>query len=352
MSKATFISVGGVVRKVKNVWVKQGEVLEQKVIPKGLIDGVIKEFISYNTPIMVIVTSTSIESLNLNGTTIKTISESSAIGTRYIALNDKSESLLVYGENVGGIPYTKLKKFDKDLNRIVDFNFKSYSSPRSINLTSDGGFLLVDLKTDANRYICTKYSSSFLKQKDLLTGMTNLMQCLEHNQEYYLVGGDNDWMRLKKFNADLNQIGNVSVAQSVYPIDFAANDDYLYILTSSKLYKYNFDLSKVAEINISNAQRLSVDSLGNIIVALENRNLVKFDSNLNRSSLVSGTEEYIRIVEVDYKNGIYFSEDRTNYATKIKKVGSFTLTRGVSNEHPIFAVYPGEYSVFKKYWEA
>lgn len=54
MSKATYIGVndglGNIqARKVKNVWIKENGVLKQKVVPKGLVGGSIREFMNYIT---------------------------------------------------------------------------------------------------------------------------------------------------------------------------------------------------------------------------------------------------------------------------------------------------------------
>lgn len=50
MAKQTHIRINGEWRKVKNVWIKVNDEWKQKVIPKGRIDGVWKQFMQYYTP--------------------------------------------------------------------------------------------------------------------------------------------------------------------------------------------------------------------------------------------------------------------------------------------------------------
>lgn len=135
MSKGIFVKIDGELRQIKNVWIKESGIVKQKSMPKGLIGGSIREFMTYVIPDFVkfineiplqmaysqefiyIAGQNNIYRYDLYGNLINSISRSGFIisidETGSIYVNYGQYEFRVYDKNLGYIKKITLSNYDR-----------------------------------------------------------------------------------------------------------------------------------------------------------------------------------------------------------------------------------------------
>lgn len=230
MSKITYIGVKNAqgqveARKVKNVWIKQGGVLREKVIPKIKITGLIKECMSYLQPFCVVGAGSNPMYAITIGDDIKTLWSHDRVITT-LPCNDKDAIYFSHGgygkkitwdrniiyELSGNLPLNPYLYVDGNYLYIVEYpqgrvlarNKNTGGSVNSLytgsgNSMGVGTFVadpvnkqLYCIRDTADRVLVYGYPPDMAKIKEVVTSVyTSYGAAISDNCQYIAIGGNN-----------------------------------------------------------------------------------------------------------------------------------------------------------------
>lgn len=241
MSKGVFVKVGGQLRKVINVWTKQGGMLKERIMPKSIVNGVLKDFMSYFSENLYFSNSYAGTIYNVNYASRGFIwyrnlasIEGSFQQTRLTT--DRDGNVYVYLTRSNG---DMLYKIDKDGNILWE---KPFSSGSYFDLVAGREHLYIFYRFGSSSYI-RKFE---LETGDYISGTTTYQSSdyqkitLDESENVYISYEIANSKYIEKYNSDLSQRifreGGYSARSRGGIVHLAP---YIYVADETSIGRYN-----------------------------------------------------------------------------------------------------------------
>lgn len=344
MAKQTWVNIGGTWRKVKSVWVNVNGTWKKDVMPKGVINGEYKEFMSYYEDGFFSIARKSSNNYVLR----KYNKEMRLEWSRNVYEDVNPANLSVIPNKYVALSY--YSDLDYPFILIIDFkNNKVYErshGPKgrySHDITTDGKYFYFKVLND-KIYTIDPDTATLVKTAANATYNNYQMEDAHKNgrillnyrtystsSKSQLVTVDNDFNRYStwsipedfsvflkaKFSSygtpvgiiqkyDLGPIhvwkpysvGDLVSGARVITIDFE-NNIYVYSASGEKLYKFNYNLTPLFTKTIKRPTgngSITVGSDGNVFITSANNSIIKLDKNGNELKVIN-TDYESRIIE-------------------------------------------------------
>lgn len=365
MAKATWIKDNGQWRKAKSAWVNVGGTWKKDVMPKGVVSGGYREFMSYFDNLVILLRGNNynanfldimdenlkvIQSINLN---IKFNQESVSVGE--IATDDKNNIYLVVNFNYTSATFYT---FDKHLNII---RWRSLTNSYGVN-----PYKLTPMPSGEFYVSYGYYHSSYSRYYNVITELDNNYNVIwtktPSSRAYNVATGNavssdgNIYVRstydsdstyrseLRKYDLNGNVVKSVyfGVATSANTVECYENS--VFTNDYSTVIKYDEDLNLVWEKNIgANVRVRDVDAFGNVYASVGG--IVHKIDIAGNSTILRNDSDGLLSAEVDFKSNIYLAYQ--NGIRKYRPTGVHERYIPSNEGMKRICAYPGKYTQFK-----
>lgn len=353
MTKQTWLKVGDVWKEAKSAWNKIDGVWKKDVMPKGVISGGYKEFMSYYNPYIYAISTLSpsvLKKYDLNGSLVQSVNVGSAI--RDIKCDVNGDVYVLCDNNY-------LYRYDINLIPISSVSIGTGS--RSLCLSHSKVAVEIYSSIPTSRRIL------FLSKSDLSNGVSVWLQStvvdmsFDNDELLYVTAGQDsstENKRVTKMNAEgvvwdkiLTKTSTVSMGK------IETYGSYIFSTYDSTLQRRLKTVGDTTGSNVGAGQPYSVDKYGRMIVIVANK--VQSATMDGILTPLFAAESYVKNILSTYvDDSLYVSAGLTQYYLRKTSRGGAAIwsislgnyTNELANQGDLFDLMPGRRDAFPAKW--